>query len=35
VVRASAEELAAHAAMCERIERESKGLPVVRLAATV
>jgi len=25
VVRASAEELAAHAAMCERIERESKG----------
>ena len=25
VVRASAEELAQHAAMCERIERESKG----------
>ena len=25
VVRASAEELAAHQAMCERIERESKG----------
>ena len=25
VIRASAEELAAHAAMCERIERESKG----------
>jgi len=25
VVRASAEEIAAHAAMCERIERESKG----------
>jgi len=25
VIRASDEELAAHAAMCERIERESKG----------
>jgi DNA polymerase III subunit epsilon len=34
VVRASAEELAAHAAMCERIARESKGQCVwLRLAA--
>ena len=34
VIRASAEELAAHAAVCERIERESKGNCVwLRLAA--
>jgi DNA polymerase-3 subunit epsilon len=35
VLRASGEELAAHAAMCERIERESKGRCLWMHAATV